>query len=555
MIRKFVVILLLTVLMAALSAAFARVEFELQTIHASELRELERVAVACDTPAAASFWCFNQGATLQLVTTKGIDVLFNDAGEIVALYSKPQKGTDLNRNYNLNDGQNLIPASSTVPGGAVLIDGVYTVPEEARAEWRQLGETQLEGTFSYSAGDYAVTKTILVYFTQQTMDVSLTVSRGAEAATQEAATQEQEVAVQYVMPGIARQTTPTIKVGQGEQYSLNPVSAPIFNPSYISLQTANNNRDHALILRPAAPDPALAAVSLPPRQVAMMKLLGAGEERVDFALQVYGGRNELVRFHQESYRDLPGLFQPNLLGRLSLGIILVLEAIHGVVMSWGLSIIVLTLLIRILIWPLIATQTRSMVGMQQIQPKMQALQKKYKDDREKLTQEMMKLYKEAGVNPAGGCLPIFAQMPIFIMLWQVFMNYEFAEGFLWIPDLGLYDPTYILPILYVGVMIGYSFLMAKGNPQSLRMQLMINLVFIFFIIRFPAGVTLYWVASMLVQVFQHWIIQRQMGAPAPALATASAATPATAPAAPPPTPPAAPKAKATKTKAKAQRSK
>ncbi|MDQ3460473.1 MAG: YidC/Oxa1 family membrane protein insertase [Deinococcota bacterium] len=516
------------IVVIVMSAASARVEFDLQTIHASELRELERFAVNCEQPATASFWCSNQGETLQLVTTKGIDVLFNDAGEIVALYSKPQKGADLGRNYNLSDGQNLIPADSTVPGGAVLIGGLYSMPEDARSEWRQVAETQLQGSFEYSVGDYLVNKTIAVYFTQQTMDVSFTVPR--DAATRGAAADDEvagettaettgettgEIQVQYVMPGVARQTTPTIKVGQAGQYSLNPVSAAIANPSYISLQTANNNRDHALIMRPVAQDGELAAMSLPPRQIAMMKTLEGGEQSVSFDLQVYGGRNELVRYHQEGYRDLPGLFEPNLLGRLSLGIIMVLEAIHGVVLSWGLSIIVLTLLIRILIWPLIATQTKSMVGMQQIQPKMQALQKKYKDNREKLTQETMKLYKEAGVNPAGGCLPIFAQMPIFIMLWQVFMNYEFAEGFLWVPDLGLYDPTYILPILYIGVMVGYSFLMAKGNPQSLKMQLMINLVFIFFIIRFPAGVTLYWVASMLVQVFQHWVIQRQMAVPVP----------------------------------------
>jgi YidC/Oxa1 family membrane protein insertase len=165
---------------------------------------------------------------------------------------------------------------------------------------------------------------------------------------------------------------------------------------------------------------------------------------------------------------------------------------------------------------LITTQTKSMVGMQQLQPKLQALQKKYKDNREKLTQETMKLYKEAGVNPAGGCLPIFAQMPLFIILWRIFSNFEFNEGFLWIPDLGLPDPTFILPILYVGVMMASAFLMAKGNPQSLRLQIMINLVFVFFIIQFPAGVTLYWVVSMLVQVLQHYLIQRNYPAPATA---------------------------------------
>jgi YidC/Oxa1 family membrane protein insertase len=493
-------------LLLLVSAALARVEFQLQTIHAGELRELERFAVNCDQPGA-SFWCENRTETLQLVTAKGIDILFNEAGEIVALYSKQQKGMDFNRNYNLNDGQNLIPAVSPLPGGAILIDGEYRVPEDASAEWRMVSDVEIQGSFAYRSGDYAVSKTVSVYFTRQTMDVTATVQReGPEAA--------EEVEVRYLIPGLAREGNPIMKIGQANQVFRNLIGQPIQSPNYLAIQSSDS-RGHAIIMRPVAAEAELHGLLSPAREIAMVKTLAPTEESVGFNLQIYGGRNELIRFHQESYLGLPELFQPNLLGQLSLVLIRVLEAIYSVVASWGLSIIVLTLLIRMLIWPLVTTQTKSMVGMQQIQPKMQALQKKYKDNREKLTQEMMKLYKEAGVNPAGGCLPIFMQMPIFIMLWQVFMNYEFAEGFLWIPDLGLYDPTYILPILYVGVMVGYSFLMAKGNPQSLRMQLMINLVFIFFIIRFPAGVTLYWVASMLVQVGQHYLIQRQMAQAVP----------------------------------------
>jgi YidC/Oxa1 family membrane protein insertase len=134
---------------------------------------------------------------------------------------------------------------------------------------------------------------------------------------------------------------------------------------------------------------------------------------------------------------------------MSLWVLIAFEFIHTYVNNWALSIIVLTLLFRALVWPLITTQTRSMFGMQKLQPELQKLQKKYKDDREKLTQETMKLYKEAGVNPAGGCLPILLQMPLFIILWRVFVNFEFNEGFLWIPDLGLPDPFYVLPALYV----------------------------------------------------------------------------------------------------------
>jgi YidC/Oxa1 family membrane protein insertase len=187
----------------------------------------------------------------------------------------------------------------------------------------------------------------------------------------------------------------------------------------------------------------------------------------------------------------------------------VLQRIHDVIPNWGLSIIVLTLLFRALVWPLITTQTKSMFGMQELQPKIQALQKKYKDDRETLTQETMKLYREAGVNPAGGCLPILLQMPLFIILWRVFVNFEFSEGFLWVPDLGQSDPYFILPILYIAVMFGMSWFAARGNKQSLRQQILINVVFAFILFGFPAGVLLYFVVSMGVQVLQYWLIQRQ----------------------------------------------
>jgi YidC/Oxa1 family membrane protein insertase len=157
-----------------------------------------------------------------------------------------------------------------------------------------------------------------------------------------------------------------------------------------------------------------------------------------------------------------------------------------------------------------------MFAMQALQPKMQELQKKYKDDREKLTQETMKMYQENKVNPAGGCLPMLVQMPLFFILWRVFVNFEFNEGFLWVPDLGQADPTYLLPILYVGVMVAQTFLSAKGNKQMLQQQLILNVVFVFLFVTFPSGVILYYVVSMLVQLLQYWLISRSQAHPAKA---------------------------------------
>lgn len=520
---KVKLVFLLALLFGA--SAFARVEFGVREFSAADLRNPQLLDELC-AGESASFWCDTRGAALQLITTKGVDYLFNDAGEVVALYAKQQRGQDFGGNYALDNNQNLIPYGAAHPGGAVLFDGSYYAPQNVSSTWEATtleGAEALRGTFSYAVEEVGaeVTKVITVSAVRNSIDVSLTVTRteAAQGPTPE------PTEVQYSYAGIARQDQPVIKVGQGETFTLNPPQQAVANPSYISLQGNNRNTGFAIVLRPnpsvqGAGGEGLSATPLSARQIALARTLApaAGSE-VNLELQAYGGPNEMVRFEQENYLGLPGLFNPNILGRLSLGIVVALQAIHGVVGSWGLSIIILTLLFRALVWPLISTQTKSMVGMQKIQPKMQELQKKYKNDREKLTQETMKLYQEAGVNPAGGCLPILIQMPIFIILWRVFINFEFNEGFLWIPDLGLNDPFYLLPILYVAVMVGQSVVASKGNKQMLRQQLLISGVFVFFIFGFPAGVTLYLITSMLIQVLQQWLIQRNMDAAPATLAT------------------------------------
>lgn len=498
------------VLGALTASAFARVEFGVHEFSATEFRGLDKVETTCATQAA--FICDLRESTLIRIPTKGVDLFFTDAGELVAAYSKQQKGQELN-NYNIDANENLIPFEASAPGLAILVDGEYVTPEDASGEWSQVGESTFEGVFRHRVRDIDVEKTIRVSNESHTIDIAVNLARDGAAEGEDV----DPVVVQLAYPGIAN-SDPVVKLGQGDTFTKNPLSQAVSNPTYISLQNNDRNTAHAIVVRPstdAAPgaNEGLAAQFLPPRLIAMQVSLPAGGQAA-LDLETYLGPNELVRYNQEGYVDLPGLFRPNILGRMSLGILWVLLTIHDYVGNWGLSIIALTLLFRAVIWPLISTQTRSMYGMQELQPKIQALQKKHKDDREKLTQETMKLYKEAGVNPAGGCLPIIVQMPLFIILWRVFVNFEFNEGFLWIPDLGQSDPLYILPILYVGVMLGQSFFAARGNKSSLRQQVVINLVFAFIIINFPAGVILYFVVSMGVQIFQYWLIGR--GKPPPA---------------------------------------
>jgi len=499
---------------ALLSSATAQVATVAADFPVAEFRALDKVQATCSS-ATPSFFCDLQDETLTLITGKGVDYFFTPAGEVAAAFAKQQRGQRFN-NYALDNNINLIPFDSTVPGLAFQVDDEYATPEGASAEWSYNGDGLLVGRtsarYSLASGTYEVERLIVLRAGSDTFDVSVDVTR---------LDGDDDVTVQVATPGIGRVANPTVKIGHGETFTLNPGEQTIQAPTYLSLQQNDNNRGFAVVLTPGAGgDPLTGTFQRPNRVAFQAELAGGAGSSVSLQLAKYAGHNELVRFHQEGYLDLPGLFNPNILGRLSLLIVRLLEFIHGFVPNWGLSIIVLTLMFRAVVWPLITTQTKSMFGMQRLQPKLQELQRKYKDDREKLTQETMALYKEAGVNPAGGCLPILLQMPLFIILWRVFVNFEFNEGFLWLPDLGQSDPFYILPVLYVLVMLATSYFSARGNPQMLRQSMIINLVFVFIIINFPAGVLVYYVVSMLVQVFQYWLLSR--GQPAPALAGAGA---------------------------------
>lgn len=496
------------------SLALARIVTETAEFDVAEFRALDKVQATC-SGATPSFFCDLQGQTLTLIKGKGVDYFFSPAGELVAAYAKVQRGQRLN-NYALDNNSNLVPFDSEIPALAFLVDGEYAAPEGQAGQWTRNDDGILVGrfrsTYETEAGSFRVDRTVTLRDGSDTFDVVLEVQRLSGDA---------EVNVQLATPGIGRVTSPTVKIGHGENFTLNPPEQTITRPTYMALQQNDNNRGFALVLTPSELGDSLDATYMRPNRIAFQTDVAAGAgATANMRAGLYAGNNELVRYHQEQYLDLPGLFRPNILGQLSLLIVKLLEFIHKYVPNWGLSIIVLTLMFRVVVWPLITTQTKSMFGMQRLQPKLQELQRKYKDDREKLTQETMALYKEAGVNPAGGCLPILLQMPLFIILWRVFVNFEFNEGFLWLPDLGQADPFYILPVLYVLVMLATSWFSARGNPQMMRQSMIINLVFVFIIISFPAGVLVYYVVSMLVQVFQYWLLSR--GQPAPALAGAGA---------------------------------
>ena len=195
--------------------------------------------------------------------------------------------------------------------------------------------------------------------------------------------------------------------------------------------------------------------------------------------------------------------------------IVVLNFLYGLVNNWGVSIILLTVLFKLVLSPLQIMQLNSMVKMRKLSPKLQDLQERYKNDRNKLSVEMMQLYKREKFNPAAGCLPLFAQFPIFIaMFWVTREAFEFrGESFLWIPDLAESDPYLIAPVL-MGLMMFASQKLMPKPPQSQGMQAqiaqqmmvvfppMITIVFLFM----PAGVVVYSVVNMLLSIIPQVLI-------------------------------------------------
>lgn len=189
-----------------------------------------------------------------------------------------------------------------------------------------------------------------------------------------------------------------------------------------------------------------------------------------------------------------------------------LKGFFAIAGNWGVAIILLTILVRLLVLPFNIISYKSMKAMQKLQPEINALRERYKDDQQRLQQEMMNLYRTQKVNPLGGCLPVLIQLPIFLALYQVLGHsielYQ-APFALWINDLSLKDPFYVLPVL-MGITM---FLQQKITPNTLdpaqaRILQFMPIMFAFFMISLPSGLTLYiWVSALFAVVQQYYFVK------------------------------------------------
>src|ERR1700759_5200702 len=212
--------------------------------------------------------------------------------------------------------------------------------------------------------------------------------------------------------------------------------------------------------------------------------------------------------------------------------------------SWGFSIVLLTICVRAVLVPLTFRQIKSMVRMQALAPQMKEIQAKYKDNKERQSQEMMKFYRENNVNPLGSCLPLVLQLPVFVSLYymlrqslrkdicpQIQTAYQHAHhttgptpcgphggaGFLFIPDLTDKATGWVLAVLivlYVGSQLGSTLVMSSAatmDPMQRRLMMFLPLVFVLFVFRFPAGVLVYWITTNFWTMGQQWVVRKRVG--------------------------------------------
>jgi YidC/Oxa1 family membrane protein insertase len=197
-----------------------------------------------------------------------------------------------------------------------------------------------------------------------------------------------------------------------------------------------------------------------------------------------------------------------------------LEKFHALSGNWGVAIILLTVTIKILFFPLSAASYKSMAKMKLVTPRLTKIREQYANDRQKMNQAMMELYKTEKINPLGGCFPILVQIPVFIALYWVLLaaiELRHAPFVLWIKDLSALDPYYVLPILMTGTMV----LQTKMNPvppDPVQAQVMKFMPYVFsiFFFFFPAGLVLYWLVNNILSIAQQWQIQRMFERDKPA---------------------------------------
>lgn len=238
----------------------------------------------------------------------------------------------------------------------------------------------------------------------------------------------------------------------------------------------------------------------PNKQLTLSSTLYAGPKTSDTLKPLAEGLDKTVDY---------GILWP-----ISKALFWLLKAIHQVVGNWGWAIILLTIIVKFLLMPIANKSYYSMAKMRAIAPRLQGLKDEYGDDRMRMSQEMMKIYKEEKVNPMAGCLPVIAQMPIFLALyWVLVESIELRQApwILWIKDLSSMDPLFILPLIMGAAMYFQQHLNPQPqDPMQARMMKFMPIIFTVFMLFFPAGLVLYWTVNNLFSMAQQYFINKKV---------------------------------------------
>jgi len=192
----------------------------------------------------------------------------------------------------------------------------------------------------------------------------------------------------------------------------------------------------------------------------------------------------------------------------------VLTFFNGFLHNYGWSIILLTVILKLLFWPLTHKSFSSMKSMQKLQPEMQKLRDKYKNDKERLNRELMELYKKHSVNPLGGCLPMLVQIPVFFALYKVLLEaiaLRHAPFMLWLTDLSAKDPYYITPLLMgASMFVQQKMTPTTADPMQAKIFMFMPVIFTFMFLNFPSGLVIYWLVNNLLTIAQQYYISKRL---------------------------------------------
>ncbi len=233
-------------------------------------------------------------------------------------------------------------------------------------------------------------------------------------------------------------------------------------------------------------------------------------ENKDIKVHMYLGPKEYERL-KKAEKKLEETVEFGFFGSIGKGVLFILKFFYKITGNFGWSIVFLTMVLQVVLLPLTMKSFKSMQSLKRIQPQINMLREKYKEDPKRLNVEMMSLYKTRKVNPFGGCLPMILQIPIFWALFTTLRNtveLRFAPFIFWIKDLSSYDPLYILPVL-MGIVMFLQQKMTTTDPQQAKMVVFMPVLFVVLFLKFPSGLVLYWFINNIFNLSVQLIIIRQ----------------------------------------------